>query len=188
MKQHPAQKQALDYLRRKGTEASLDQLKRRLQHSFADLEAILAPLDEVIARLRPAEDRWSVQEIVDHLLVSHQRGAEQVNALLAGRSPGAPIPVSLQSKDPMGKSWPRLRAELQELHQDFLALVEEFDPEMTLERTAPVAMLLKVPGEDGQTRLLEWVADLDWKAFLLVVPVHNREHIDQIRRTLDQFR
>ena len=184
MSLHPAKQRALDYVRRKGTEASLDSLKDRLRRSFADLEDAIDTLNEETARRRPQEGHWSIQEIVDHLAISHRRGAEQVNALIAGRSPGEAIPAGLQSADPMGKPWPEAVNEIKVVHHDFLALLEQIDENMSLDRTAPVVMLLKVPDEDGALQILEWIEDLDWKAFLLVVPVHNREHLDQIQRTL----
>lgn len=181
----PEQEAALRYVREKGTEAPLASIRERMTKTFTQIEALLASLPEEAVRIRPAPGRWSVHEIVDHLLESHRPAVDQLRDLLRGeRPPGGPVPASLLSADPLGHSWPNLLRELSGIHRELLALLDSASEETPLTAKAPVVMVVKVREEDGSLTPVEWTADFDWKAFTILLRAHTLEHLAQIERTL----
>jgi hypothetical protein len=181
----PEQVRAMDYLRRKGTETTTAELRAGIAAAFESLEATLAGIQPAEARRAPFAGKWSVHEVVDHLVESHRPVPGQLAALLRGQRPeGTPIPAGLQSPDPAARSWEELVAELAAIHRGFLqALVAAPDGPPGPARAALV-VVIKVEGEDGVERPAEWVEDLDWKAYALAIKVHSLEHKAQIERTL----
>lgn len=186
----PEQRQALDYLRRKGTEAPLASLHRRTRETFQVLHDLLQGISAEQARRKPSPKAWCVQEIVDHLLVSNRPARDQLQSVLEGQSVDETVPASLQSNAPMERPWPELVAELQEVHGGILELLENASDDVPQEATVPVVMVVKCATEsgagDGATESVEWVERFDWKACALVIRVHVLEHIAQIRRTLTE--
>ncbi len=85
-------------------EPALAELRTRLA---ADLEAMIgavAELDQAQTDWRPAPDRWSVGEILHHLVLSNRAFARAVRALVTrGRREGAVAAEGAR------RSWPRLR-------------------------------------------------------------------------------
>jgi len=153
----PEQEAALRYLREKGTNASLASIRERTAKTFAELETLLATLPEETVCRRPGPDRWSVQEIVDHLIESHRPAVGQLRDLLRGeRSSGGPVPASLLSADPLGQPWPDLARRLSEVHRDLLAAVDGASDETPLTARAPVVMVVKVREDDGRMVQVEW--------------------------------
>lgn len=181
----PEQEIALRYTREKGTEAPLASIRGRMAKTFAQLEALLATLPEEAVRIRPAPGRWSVHEIVDHLVESHRPAVDQLRDLLRGERPAdGPVPVSLLSADPLGRPWPGLVRELSGVHRELLALLDSASDETPLTAKAPVLMVVKVREEDGSLTPVEWAEDFDWKAFAILLRAHTLEHVGQIERTL----
>jgi hypothetical protein len=185
----PEQEAALRYIREKGTEAPLASIRQRLAKTFAQLETLLASLPAEAVRIRPAPDRWSVHEIVDHLAESHRPAVDQLRDLLRGeRPPGGPVPASLLSEDPLGHPWPSLVRELSGIHRELLALLAGASDETPLTVQAPVVMVVKVREEDGSLTPVEWTGEFDWKAFAILLRAHTLEHVAQIERTLQASR
>ncbi|HKH45310.1 MAG TPA: DinB family protein [Thermoanaerobaculia bacterium] len=181
----PEQDAALRYAREKGTEASVDSIRQRLSGTFAKLEGLLASLPERVVRIRPAPDRWSIHEIVDHLVESHRPAVDSLRELVRGHWPeGGPIPASLLSADPLGRPWPSLVRELSGVHRQLLAILDGASDETPLTARAPVVMVVKIRAEDGSLTPVEWVDDFDWKAFAIILRAHTLEHVAQIERTL----
>jgi hypothetical protein len=181
----PEQERALEYIRRKGTEGPLPELHERVAKTLGDLEALLDGIGEDEARRKPTPDRWCVQEIVDHLVESHRPAVAEIRALLRGERPaGGPIPASLLSTDPMGRSWPDLVQQLKEVHADFLAALATASDESPGEARAPVVLVIKAEEPDGRVVPVEWIGELDWKAYAATLRVHTIEHQGQIERTL----
>lgn len=181
----PEQEAALRYAREKGTEAPAESIRQRLGGTFAKLDALLASLPEAAVRIRPAPDRWSVHEIVDHLVESHRPAIDELRDLVRGHQPeGGPIPASLLSADPLGRPWPGLVRELAGIHRSLLAVLDGASEETPLTVRVPVVMVVKVREEDGSLRPVEWTADFDWKAFAILLRGHTLEHVAQIERTL----
>lgn len=184
----PEQKQALDYLRRKGTEAPAADIRAKVEETFRELDALLAGIPEHIARVWPRPGRWCVQEVVNHLVESHRLAAGELATLLRGEVPrGGPVPASLQSPDAMEKEWPELVRELARVHAGMATLVRTAPEEASLEARAPVAMVIKVPdGDDSEPRPVHWTEELDWKAYAMAFRAHVLEHIAQIRKILEE--
>ncbi|HYO13517.1 MAG TPA: DinB family protein [Thermoanaerobaculia bacterium] len=180
----PEQTRVLDYLRAKGTEAPLPELRGHLAATFRKIDALLDSVPPDLRSAPPAPGRWSVHELVDHLVESHRRAVEQLRFLVAGRRPlSAAIPASLQSSAPLERPWDDLVAELRSIHRAFLDLVDGATEETSLDITAPVVMVVKAPQGDG-TIPMEWEEELDWKAFTQAFRGHTAEHRAQIERTL----
>jgi hypothetical protein len=181
----PEQEQVLRYAREKGTEAPAAELRRRTAATFARLEALLAGIPPEQTRLRPFPGKWCVHEVVDHLIATNRPAVEEVRGLIRGQRPaGNPIPAGLQSSDPMGRPWPDLVQELQQVHADFLAAFDGAPGEDPGVARAPVVMVVKAAEPDGSTVPIEWIEELDWKAYTAVFRAHTIEHQRQIERTL----
>ncbi|HWM89214.1 MAG TPA: DinB family protein [Thermoanaerobaculia bacterium] len=184
----PEQTRASDYLRRKGTQAPLADLRLKVAEAFRELDALVATVPEEVVRVRPRPGRWCVQEVVDHLVVSHRWAVEELEALIRGQVPeGGPIPASLQSPDAMEKEWPLLAREMSETHRRLATLVAEAPDDTPLETRAPVAMVIKARGADGELRPVQWIEELDWKAYAMAFRVHALEHVAQIRAILAEL-
>jgi len=181
----PEQEAALRYAREKGTEASADSIRQRLGGTFAKLEGLLASLPEAVVRIRPAPDRWSIHEIVDHLAESHRPAIDEIRDLLRGERPqGGPIPLSLLSADPLGRPWPGLVRELSEVHRKLLAVFDGASDATPLAARAPVLLSVKVQEDDGRRVPADWTEEFDWKAYAILLRAHTLEHVAQIERTL----
>lgn len=181
---HPEQRQATAYLQRKGTDAPLPDLRQRVDKALRELEAVLDGIDANTALHQPGPGKWSIHEIVDHLVESHRPAVTQLRAMLAGEDPGDAIPPSLTSIDPFATTWPELVRRLKAIHDDIRSLLAGAAEETPTEIQVPVVMLLEVKTENGVEKV-QWTEHLDWKAFALGIAVHSREHIPQIQRTLD---
>jgi len=180
----PEQSQALDYLRRAGSEAPVASIRRRAAATFAEIEELLAGLPEEIVRRRPAPGTWSLLEVVDHLVESHRPAVADLARLVAGEEVGEAVPASLLSADPHGHDWHRRLADLAAVHRDLLTHLDGADDATPLTATMPVVMVVKCAGDDGRSEPVEWVERLDWKAAALAVRVHTLEHLGQLRRAL----
>lgn len=185
---HPEKIRALNYLKRKGSESPIELLRVRIAESFADLEAVIATVPLSLRKQSPGPGRWSAQEIVDHLIESDRPAIGQLEALLKGQKPETPaIPASLQSRDPLLPNWDELVVELARVHACLITLLEHASDSCSLEVRAPVTLVIKV-GEPGEKQdSLEWVEELDWKAFAQTLRVHTIEHRSQIERTLREL-
>ena len=180
----PEQIRATDYLRRKGTEAPLADLRGRVDETFRGLAALLRDIPEASVRVRPRPGRWCVQEVVDHLVASHRPAVDELADLLRGVSPsGGPIPASLQRPDVMERDWRRLVGELDGVHGEIAALLARAPDGPPGPARARVAMVVQARGEDGEVPI-HWLEELDWKAYVLGVRVHALGHAAQIRNIL----
>jgi hypothetical protein len=177
---HPEQLRALDYLARKGTQASAERLRDQLHAAFAAIEAAF---DQVVVDERdvaPAPGKWSAHAILDHLVLSHEPAISQYASLLRGESPeGVAIPADLQSALSERPAWDALRARLGATHREFVRLTTEATDEHSLEPKAIIEIVVKVDGKP-----LHWFERLDWKAFVQGVRVHTIEHQAQLERTV----
>ncbi|HSF40798.1 MAG TPA: hypothetical protein VLT87_13470 [Thermoanaerobaculia bacterium] len=106
--------------------------------------------------------------------------------MLAGESVDNPIPASLQSPHPLEREWTALLRELRAVHQDILGLLAAAKDDLPLIATAPVRMVVKCAGPDGTLEPVSWLERFDWKAYSILLHAHNREHIAQIERILNE--
>ena len=184
----PEQLRALAYLKRKGTEAPIELLRRRIAVSFADFETMIASVPPTLRRRSPAPGRWSAQEVVDHLIESHRPAVAQLKSLLNGQTPedGA-VPASLQSPDPLAHNWEELVGELKRVHTSLISVIEKASDSCSLDVRAPVTMVMKVGEPGGPQYSVQWEEQLDWKAFAQTLRVHTIEHRSQIERTIHEL-
>lgn len=175
----PDQTRAVEYLRRKGTEAPVADVRSKVAETFRELDELVAGIPAEVVRTRPRPGRWCVQEVVDHMIQSHRPAGEELAGLLQGRAPeGDPIPAHLQSPDAMEKDWPALVREMSAVHGRFADLVAEAPEDAVLEVRAPLVMVI-----DGR----EWIEDLDWKAYAMAFRAHALGHAGQIRAILAEL-
>ena len=86
------------------SDPAVDELARRLDADLTALLAAVSGLSQTQSDWRPAPDRWSIGEVLDHLALSNRLFARVIAALVARcRSEGL-------SATPGGRRvWPRLR-------------------------------------------------------------------------------
>ena len=180
----PEQRRALDYVRRRGTEASLGAIRERVAATYDTLDALVETISAEVAREHRGTSAWSIQEVVDHLVESDRPAIEQLAQLLAGHDVSEPIPASLQSAAPLAKDWSELCAQLRGIHRDLVGMLTAATGDEPTNATAPVQMVVKCARPDGSLEPVSWVECFDWKAFAILLHAHNREHIAQIQRIL----
>jgi hypothetical protein len=184
----PEKVRALAYLKRKGTDAPIELLRQRITEAFADFEKMIASVPPSLRLRSPGPDRWSAQEVVDHLIESHRPAVAQLESLLKGLTPetGA-VPASLQSADPLSRNWDELVAELKQIHASLISLLEGASDSCSLEVRVPVTMVMKADDQPEPQASVQWEERLDWKAFAQTLRVHTIEHRSQIERTLREL-
>ncbi|MBZ5589097.1 MAG: DinB family protein [Acidobacteriia bacterium] len=86
-------------------EPALEELRARLAADLAAVLGAVASLSQAQADWRPAPDRWTVGEVLHHIVLSNRSFARVVGKLVeVGRREGPTVP-------PKGRrSWPRLRS------------------------------------------------------------------------------
>jgi hypothetical protein len=86
-------------------EPALEELRARLATDLEALVAAVGNLDQAQADWRPAPDRWSVGEVLHHVVLSNRSFARVVGKLVEhGRREG------LAARPEGRRSWPRLRS------------------------------------------------------------------------------
>ena len=180
----PEQAKAKTYLKEKGTEAPVAQIRERVADAFATMDALLDSVTEAQARRKPGHGEWCVQEILDHLVETHPRALEELRAVMENRhSPVSPIPAGLQSAAPMSRRWDDLRATLRRLHGDVLDVLSAA-PDRLTEARAPIVMVINVRDAAGQVKPMHWIEHCDWKACAVIFRLHEMDHLSQARKTL----
>ena len=179
----PEQQTAIDYARRAGTEAAVEDIRSKMATTFAALEAWLDEIPVAAVLRKPSPDSWSIHEVVDHLVESHRPAVGELETLVRGESLDSdPIPAGLQSEKPFETPWPEMVERLRRVHADLLVAVARTDEDTPLHATVPVAMVVKCQQEDGSMRPVHWQESFDWKAYAILLRAHTLEHANQIRR------
>ena len=180
---------ARQYLRVKGSEAPASAVVAGVAAAFAALEALFDAAPPDLVRRRAWETEWTIQEIADHVLETHRPGLDELRCLLAGQSPpGDPIPAGLRSKAPHLRPWPWLLRELKELHADVLTELRAAQPDFETAARAGLVMVANATDERGARVVLEWVEELDWKAYAITWRLHAIDHLHQARKVLAAVR
>jgi hypothetical protein len=182
---YPEQLRALDYLKRKGTDAPADEIRRQVAGAIAKIEEVVDAVPVSLREVSPGPGKWSVHEILDHLIESHRPALSQLESLLQGRTPETPaVPASLQSADPFSRTWGELVKALDSIHDSLWDLLWEATDAHPLDVRAPIVMVVKVTRPDGSVEPVQWEERLDWKAFVQALRVHTLEHLSQVTRTV----
>src|SRR5215510_12981794 len=138
----PEQVKAREYLDQQGSRRSAGRIAERVVASFTAIEEFLDDVSETEARAHGIRGEWSIQEVVDHLVVTHEPSIVELRELLANESPAnGPIPAALQSPDPLAQLWPDLRAALKRV-QGEAARVLRAAPDCPTEARAEVVMVI----------------------------------------------
>jgi urea carboxylase-associated protein 1 len=175
----PERMRMLDYLRARAAALGPGEIRARFHTAAAELEALLAEVDEGDARHAPADGGWSIARVADHLAQTTIRSAEELRHLLAGRRPPEP-PVydALGSGAPAWVPWTELRAGVRAANAEFetlLAAAAAAQPPPD----ATIRTILVVSRAGGPSEL--FAEDLDWKAYALVQRLHLLDHRNQVR-------
>jgi len=180
-----AQERARHYFRTRCTEAPAETIRASVRDACESIEGFLASVP-VSAVMTARPGHWSIQETVDHLVETYRPGLDELRCLLAGQAPpGDPIPASLRSKAPGLRPWAWLLRELQQIHADVGALLASARDDRPTTARAPIVMVVNVQGVDGTLVPIEWVEDLDWKAYAMVSwRLHTIDHMKQARAAL----
>ena len=180
-----ARAKAREYLKARGTLQPAAVIRARVADAFESFDRLVAPLRSAMVSRRAILEEWTVQEIVDHLVETHRPGLDELRCLLAGRRPpGGPISASLQSKAPLLRPWQGLLDELRRIHGGILAVLESVPADFTTDATAPLVMVINVEAAPGRVTPLEWVEELDWKAYAITWRLHVIDHLNQARKVL----
>jgi hypothetical protein len=180
-----ARARAREYLHAKGTLLPAAQVHARVAAAFDALEAFLAEVPPARAACRSIPGEWSVQEVADHVLETHRPGLDELRCLLAGRRPPEPpIPAGLQSRAPLLRPWPWLLAELARVHRDIRETLAAVPEDFASAARAPLVMVINVEAPGRPPRPVEWVEELDWKAYAVVWRLHAIDHLNQARKVL----
>jgi hypothetical protein len=185
----PEQIKAREYLYRKGTLLAPNVIHERVSAAFRATEEFLGGVLEAEAGRRPEPGEWSVQEVVDHLVLTHRPSIEELRCLLRGERPaGGPIPASLMSRAPLDRPWAELVGELKRLHSEILAILAKIPDGFTSEARAPAVLVINAKNPDGSESPLHWVEELDWKAYAVIFRLHEVDHLNQAKRALGTLR
>lgn len=184
-REHEAQERARAYFNGKGVLAPAA-IRDQIVAAFDVLDTVLAGVSPEQARLQPIPGEWSVQEVVDHLLETYRPGLDELRCLLAGRRPpGEPIPAGLQSKAPLLRPWRWLLGELRRTQGEIVDLIAAVPEDFTTDARVPFVMVVNVPGSGGAVRPLEWIEEVDWKAYAIASwRLHAMDHLNQTRKVL----
>jgi DinB family protein len=178
-----AKAKAREYFKTKGTLVPVSMIHERVADAFGALDTFVAPISAATAARVGIPGEWTIQEIVDHLVETHRPGLDELWCLLAGRRPpGEPIPAGLQSKSPLDRPWPWLRAELDRIHAEILRALAKVEQGFATDARAPIVMVVNVTDEDGKVVPLHWVEDLDWKAYAITWRLHVIDHLKQAKK------
>jgi hypothetical protein len=180
-----AKAKAREYVKTRGTLQSAAVVRERVASAFEAFDRLVGRLPSATAARATLPGEWSVQEIVDHLVETHRPGLDELRCLLAGRRPpGEPIPAGLQSKAPLLRPWQWLLDELRRVHGGILAALEGVPAGFTTSATAPLVMVVNVADPAGRVTPLEWIEELDWKAYAITWRLHTIDHLKQAEKVL----
>jgi hypothetical protein len=184
----PEQLKAKDYLEQQGSRRSAAQIRERVAAAFTAIEEFLDGVSEAEARRKAFPGEWTIQEVVDHLVVTHEPSVIELRELLAGRTPaGGPIPAALQSPDPGARRWPDLRDALKSVQAEVVEVLAAV-PDHPTEARAEVVMVINVKREDGASEPRHWIEKLDCKAYAIVFRLHVLDHLNQAKKILREIR
>ena len=176
---------AREYVRARGTLIEAPVVAERVRGALRTLDTFFAsiPADHALTVTEPGE--WTLNEIADHLVETHRAVLDELRCLLAGRRPpGPPVPAGLQSRAPRLRPWPWLLDELGRVHRDIATLMAAAPPDVTTDARAAVVMVVNAPGDIAPPMTVEWVEELDWKAYAIVLRLHALDHVKQAKKVL----
>jgi len=73
---------------------------------------------------------------------------------------------------------------LKRLHAEILEILAAIPDDFTSVAHAPVVLVINAKNPDGSESLLQWIEDLDWKAYAIIFRLHEIDHLNQAKRAL----
>ena len=171
MAEQDEQQKLQGYLKSQGTKLSAEQIRDRIQEAGDEFLGVVRDVSESVTRRSPAPGEWSLAEILDHVIHTHERITRVIDGLVAGRKPGAPMEIGATSGI-AALPWPELLARLRRNQSALSAL-------LTGNRDEPNADLRVSEGYFG---------DVNWKEYALILRLHYKDHAGQARKTLEALR
>jgi DinB superfamily len=176
--------QLLDYLRARSAELGLSAIRERVRAAMLELEKLVEAIPVADIRRRPAEGKWNIAEVVDHIAQTQIRGAEELRHLFQGRRPpGPPVYEALRSGAAAWAAWEELVDGLRSSNRELVDVLE-LAPGAADERGAKVKTILVANHTlpDGGTAPQIFPVDLDWREYALVQRLHALDHRTQIKK------
>lgn len=84
--------------------------------------------------------------------------------------------------DMLGRQWGELVAELKRFHAQILSNPTPVPENFSVAARASVVLVVNDRTAGGGTKPIEWVEELDWKAYALVFRLHEIDHPKRARR------
>lgn len=168
MPEQDEQQKLQGYLRSQGAKLSAEQIRDRIQEAADEFLGIVRDVSESVTRRSPAPGEWSLAEILDHVIHTHERITRVIDGLVAGWKPAAPLESSATCGI-AGLPWQDLLGRLQRSQSGLSAL-------LTANRHEPNADLRVPEGYFG---------DVSWKEYALILRLHYKDHAGQARKTLE---
>jgi hypothetical protein len=175
----------MDYLRTRAAEMSTANIRDKIRLAAQELEAAVATVGPMEARLRPIEGKWNIAEVVDHISQTQIRGTEELRHLLAGsRPPLPPVYEALRSGAGQWAPWELLVEELHTANKAMIDLLasapdEPVTPDAPTVKTVMVT-LRALP--DGSESPQIYFAELGWKEYALLQRLHLLDHRTQVKK------
>jgi len=173
----------LDYVRTRSAALDASGIRERVRAAAHELEKLLAEVPESEVRLRPAPNKWTIAEIVDHIAQTQIRAAEELRHLFAARCPpGPPVYEALRSGAPAWAPWQELLDGLRSANHELIELLASA-PSAAEQSAVTVRTILVVNYrlQDGATGVQIFPADLDWRQYALLQRLHLLDHRTQVK-------
>jgi hypothetical protein len=189
----------MEYVHTRSRELSAAEICERTRAAAAELEKVVASVDERLVRLRPFAGKWHMADVVDHISQTQIRGAEELRHLLAGRRPpGPPVYEALKSGASDWAPWQTLATGLHDANVEMIAILEGAgrdeerlanagNSKAGVSGDAPTVLTLmvattKMPNDELVAQL--WLAELKWKEYALLQRLHLLDHRTQMKKLI----
>ncbi len=176
----PEAHRMIEYVAKRSQELSAVEIRERIRAAAQELEKLVDGIGDADARKRPAEGKWNIAEVVDHIAQTQSRGTDELRQLLAGRRPqGPPVYEALRSGGGTWAPWRDLIDGLKSANAEMVSLINGETPiDGPTVRTIMV-VLRALP--DGSSGSQIWEQELNWKEYAILQRLHLLDHRTQIR-------
>ena len=176
----PEAHRMIEYVAKRSRELSAVEIRERIRAAAQELEKLVDGIGDADARKRPAEGKWNIAEVVDHIAQTQSRGTDELRQLLAGRRPqGPPVYEALRSGGGTWAPWRDLIDGLKSANAEMVSLINGETPiDGPTVRTIMV-VLRALP--DGSSGSQIWEQELNWKEYAILQRLHLLDHRTQIQ-------
>ena len=180
----------MDYVSRRAVEMTAAMIRDKIRTAAQEMEAAVAGLSAVEARMRPIEGKWNIAEVVDHITQTQIRGTEELRHLLAGRRPPLPpVYEALRSGAGEWAPWDLLVEELRSANQAMIDVLASARDEALPDAPTVKTVMVTLRGlPDGSTGPQIYFVELGWKEYALLQRLHLLDHRTQVRKLREKIR